>query len=74
MKGTFRPERLPQSSSAACAVHHERRVFTQLREWVLLDAYLTIGPYGWELIKEDDYYPVYNADPVAPPAPKFDFL
>ena len=67
-KGTFRPERLSQSSGAA--VQYGRRMLTQLREWVLLDVNLTIGPYryGWGLInKEVGYYPVYNADPVAPP-------
>ena len=41
MKGTLRPERLPQSSGDA--VQHGRRMFTQLREWVLLDVNLTIG-------------------------------
>ena len=68
MKGTLRPERLPQSSGAA--VKYGRRMLTQLREWVLLDVNLTIGPYryGWRLInKEVGYYPVYNADPDAPP-------
>ena len=68
MKGTLRPEKLPQSSGAA--VQYGRRVLTQLREWVLLDVNLTIGPYryGWGLInKEVGYYPVYTADPVAPP-------
>ena len=46
MKGTLRPERLPQSSGVA--FQHGRRMFTQLREWVLLDVNLTIGPcrYG----------------------------
>ena len=64
MKGTLRPESLPQSSGDA--VQHLRRMFTQLREWVLLDVNLTIGPYryGWGLInKEAGYYPVYKADP-----------
>ena len=64
MKGTLRPERLPQSSGDA--VQHGRRMFTQLREWVLLEVNLTIGPhrYGWGFInKEAGYYPVYNADP-----------
>ena len=64
MIGTLRPERLPQSSSDP--VQHGRRMFTQLREWVLLDVILTIGPYryGWGLIdKEAGYYPVYNAGP-----------
>ena len=68
MKGTLRPERLPQSSGAA--VQYGRRMLTQLREWVLLDVNLAIGPYRyvWGLInKEVCYYPVYNAGPVAPP-------
>ena len=39
MKGTLRPERLPQSGDDA--VQHGRRMFTQLREWVLLDVNLT---------------------------------
>ena len=59
MKGFLRPERLPQSSGVA--VQHGRRMFTQLREWVLLDVNLTIGPYryGLGLInKEAGYYPV----------------
>ena len=63
MKGTLRPERLPQSSSDA--VQHGRRMFIQLREWVLLYVNLAIRPYryGWGLInKEAGYYPVYNAD------------
>ena len=71
MKGTSRPEKLPQSSGDA--VQYGRRMFTQLRKWVLLDVNLTIGPYryGWGLInKEAGYYPVYNADPWAS---KFDF-
>ena len=47
MKGTLRPERLPQSTGNA--VQHGRHMFTQLREWVLLDVNLTFGPYryGW---------------------------
>ena len=45
MKGTLRPERLPQSSGDA--VQHGRRMFTQLRECVLLDVNLTIGPYRY---------------------------
>ena len=45
MKGTFRPEILPQLSGVA--VQHGRRMFTQLREWVLLDVNLTIGPYRY---------------------------
>ena len=45
MKGTLRPERLPQSSGDA--VQHGRRMFTQLREWALLDVNLTIGPYRY---------------------------
>ena len=64
MKGTLRPERLPQSSSDP--FQHGRRMFTQLREWVLLNVNLTIGPYryGWGLSdKEAGYYPVYNAGP-----------
>ena len=68
MKGTLRPERLPQSNGAA--VQYGRRMLTQLREWVLLDVNLTIGPYryGWGLInKEVGYNPVYNADLFAPP-------
>ena len=59
MKGTFWPERMPQSSGDA--VQHGRRMFTKLREWVLLDVNLTIGPYryGWGLINKDaGYYPV----------------
>ena len=46
MKGTLRPERLPQSSGNAD--QHGRRMFTQLREWVILDVDLTFGPnrYG----------------------------
>ena len=53
MKGTLRPERLPQSSGDA--VQHGRRMFAKLREWVLLDVNLTIGPYryGWGLINKD---------------------
>ena len=68
MKGTSRPEKLPQSSGVP--VQYGRRMLTQLREWVLLDVNLTIGPYryGWRLTnKEVGYYPVYNADPVASP-------
>ena len=68
MKGTLRPERLPQSSGDT--VQHERLMLIQLREWVLLDVDVAIGPYryGWGLInKEAGYNPVYNADPVAPP-------
>ena len=45
MKGTLRPERLPQSSSDAA--QHGRRMFTQLREWVLQDVNLIIGPYRY---------------------------
>ena len=67
MKGTLRPERLPQSRGAG--VQYGRRMLTQLREWVLLDVNLTIGPYrySWGLNnKEVGCYAVYNADPVAP--------
>ena len=50
MKGTLRLQRLPQSGDAA--VQYGRRMLTQLREWVLLDVNLTIGPYryGWGII------------------------
>ena len=70
MKGTLRPERLPMPQSSGAVVQYGRRMLTQLREWVLLDVNLTIGPYkyGWGLInKEVGYYPVYNTDPVEPP-------
>ena len=53
MKGTLRPETLRQSSGDA--VQHGQRMFTQLREWVLPDVNLTIGPYryGWGLINKE---------------------
>ena len=43
MKGTLRPERLPQSSGAK--VQYGRRILKILREWVFLDVNLTIAPY-----------------------------
>ena len=64
MNGTLRPERLPQSSGNA--VQHGQHMFTQFREWVLLDVNLTFGPYRygrWLINKEAGHYPVYNADP-----------
>ena len=50
-----KPERLPPSCGAA--LQYGRCVFTQLKEWVLLDGNLTEGPYGWEL-RENFYHPV----------------
>ena len=56
MKGTLRPERLPQSS--VNAVQHGRRMFTQLTECFLLDVNLAFGPYryGWWLINKEAGY------------------
>ena len=50
-----KPERLPPSCGAI--LQYGRCVFTQLKEWVLLDGNLIEEPYGWEL-KENCYHPV----------------
>ena len=65
MKGTLKPERLLQSSGDA--VQHGRRIFTQLKEYVLLDVNLTARPYryGWRLLARNlaiTLFTVYNTD------------